>query len=152
VTTYAVDIAPDGGETLIQVPDEKAPHTEKGNPANVEGNPLGRWRFQASKLVPVVTVPLTREYRVEHSNGVYVDPVTLAPIPVCNGLIAGQFQLPMFDFITPEHTVQGSPQYPGNFQNLGFLHDGSGPLFPGGPNVLRLDPWPGRLPSNQPAP
>ena len=90
-----------------------------------------------------------------HSNGVYVDGVG-NPIPVCNGLIAGQFQLPMFEFVTPEHTIQGSPQYPGNFFNLGFLQNGTGPLFPGGPNVLRLDPWPGTFPDaanpNQPLP
>lgn len=135
----------------MQVPDENGgSNNGRGNPAGVELVPQGRYRFQGSKLQNFAAIPLTREYRVAHSNVPLVGGV---PTPtfsnnVCNGLTAGVFQLPNFTFITPEHTTLGSPQYPGNYQDLGFLMTGNvaGQATAMGP----LDPWPGNLPSNQP--
>lgn len=56
---------------------------------------------------------------------------------VANGLTAGQFRLPMFDYIFPEGAVFGQPIPSYNFNEFGFLAVGSGP------GVGRLDPWPG---------
>jgi hypothetical protein len=79
--------------------------------------------------------PVTREYIVRIRTG---------PTPgVANGLTAGLYRLPCFDYIVPERTVMGQPIPPTNFQDFPFLAQGSGPLFPGGPIVGRLDPWPG---------
>jgi hypothetical protein len=63
-----------------------------------------------------------------------------------NGLKAGEFSLPNFDFIGPERIVRGQPMVPMNFQDFPFLAMGSGPLdgFGGvGPILGQLDPWPG---------
>ncbi len=139
VTTNGVVVDAAGNESLVPVPDDTNPALGKGNPSLIEGLPLGRYVFRAAKL-QLTTLPLTREYRVVHSNGIY-------PQQVCNGLTAGQFQLPCFDYVTPEHTTQGSPQYPGNYQDLPFLLNGN---IAGGTPMGPLDPWPGRLPDNQP--
>jgi len=138
VTAYGVN---DTTGVLEQVPNDAA-GGPRGNPTSVEIIPLGRYVFRSSQLdgVPATTpppaIPLTREYRVKHSNGIFGGEAT--PTLVCNGLIAGQFQLPMFDFVTPEHTVMGAPQYPGNYFDLPFLST--------------LDPFPGTPGGNQPLP
>jgi hypothetical protein len=142
VTVFGVDVDAAGNESLRIIPE--AVPGGKENPASVEGVPLGRWKFFTAKLgnTPATPTPLTREYRAVHSNGVF-------GTPVCNGLIAGQFQLPCFDFVTPEHLVFGDPVYPGNYQDLNFLVTGN---VAGGAPMGRLDPWPGNFPDNQPAP
>jgi hypothetical protein len=62
---------------------------------------------------------------------------------VANGLTAGQYRLPCFDYIGAEGTVMGNPIVPFNFQDIPFLAQGCGPLNGTGPIVGRLDPWPG---------
>lgn len=56
---------------------------------------------------------------------------------VANGLTAGQYRFPEFDYIFAEGAVFGEPIPPYNFNEFGFLAVGSGPGFG------RLDPWPG---------
>lgn len=138
VTISGVNVDAGGNETLTIIP---APAGGIGNPANPEVIPEGRWRFRVSSLSNTAgnPLPLTREYRVVHSNGITPN--------VCNGLTGGQFQLPNFDFFFPERTTFGSPQYPFNFQDMNFLITGN---VAGGAPLGQLDPWPGKLPSNQP--
>ncbi|MHB8069308.1 MAG: hypothetical protein ACYDIC_15560 [Desulfobaccales bacterium] len=63
------------------------------------------------------------------------------PLP---GLKAGQFGLPIFEYIFGEGSNFGQPIPPFNYQSFGFLAVGDGPLGgPGGPHIGRLDPWPG---------
>jgi hypothetical protein len=69
-----------------------------------------------------------------------VAPTFQTPQFACNGLPVGWFQLPNFEYITPEHTVFGNPIYPNNFQDFPFLF--SGDNF-GGTQLGKLDPWPG---------
>lgn len=59
------------------------------------------------------------------------------------GLIAGQYRLPIFDYIFGEGTNFGEPIPPFNFNNFGFLTQGSG-LLDGttGPVVGPLNPFP----------
>lgn len=138
ITISGVDVTAGGAENPIIIP---ANAGGLGNPANPEIVPQGRWRFRVSSLNNTVgnPIPLTREYRVVHSNGVTPN--------VCNGLTGGQFQLPIFDFFFPERTTFGSPQYPFNFQDMNFLMTGN---IAGGAPLGQLDPWPGNLPTNQP--
>lgn len=70
-----------------------------------------------------------------------------------NGLIAGQFSLPNFDFVFPENLVFGQWLVPNNFQDLPFLYCGSGPLDGPGtssPVVGQLDPAPWGVPMQSP--
>lgn len=62
------------------------------------------------------------------------------PLP---GLIAGQYRLPIFDYIFGEGTNFGQPIPPFNFHEFGFLNIGSGRLNgPNGPVIGPLDPFP----------
>jgi hypothetical protein len=77
------------------------------------------------------------------------------PQEYANGLIAGQYRAPDFDFIFPEPTVVGDPMVPANFQDLPFLYCGSGPLGTmtvsgTGPVVGQLDPAPWDTPMIDP--
>jgi hypothetical protein len=58
------------------------------------------------------------------------------PLP---GLIAGQFRLPIFEFIFGEGVVFGQPLPPNNYNDFGFLATGD---FFDGMQVGRLSPWP----------
>ncbi|MFC5522006.1 hypothetical protein [Polaromonas jejuensis] len=73
--------------------------------------------------------------------------------PVANGLIAGQYLLPNFNFIFGENLTFGPPLIPNNFQDLAFLFCGSGPLDGPGtasPVVGQLDPAPWAPPMDDP--
>lgn len=75
------------------------------------------------------------------------------PKPVANGLIAGQYTLPNFQFIFAENLTFGQPLVPNNFQDLPFLFCGSGPLDGPGtasPVVAQLDPPPWESPMDDP--
>ena len=74
-----------------------------------------------------------------------------------NGLLAGTYQAPVFEYIWPENLVMGAPTVPANFQDLSFLFCGNGPLKTAsipdgsvGPIVGQLDPAPWALPSPMP--
>jgi hypothetical protein len=105
-----------------------------------------------------LTLPLTQRGRARlilPGGGAFEPPtremkariVGAAPgLIAANGLKAGEFSLPNFDFIGPERIVFGTPTYPMNFEDFPFLKWGSGPLdgFGGvGPVLGQLDPWPG---------
>ena len=69
-----------------------------------------------------------------------------------NGITAGEFIQPIFDFIFPEQINFGSPPLINSFDTIPFLAKGGGPFIPG--NLLtsplnvttvvgQLNPWPG---------
>jgi hypothetical protein len=71
-----------------------------------------------------------------------------------NGLIAGQYNAPNFDYIFAENLFLGDPVLPNNFQDLAFLSCGSGPLTTAtaGANpplvgVLDPAPWAAPMPA-----
>jgi hypothetical protein len=64
---------------------------------------------------------------------------------VANGLVAGQYRLPVIDFLFPGNRVIGQPLVHANFEDLPFLAQGSGPLGGTGPILSQLDPWPGAV-------
>jgi hypothetical protein len=74
-----------------------------------------------------------------------------------NGLVAGQYNAPNFEYIFPENLFLGDPVLPNNFQDLPFLACGSGPLTtasavgdPKPPIVMPLDPPPWAKPMSAP--
>jgi hypothetical protein len=73
--------------------------------------------------------------------------------PQANGLIPGQYTLPVFEFVFPENLNFGTPLVSDNFQDFPFLFCGSGPINgPGsGTSVVgQLDPAPWALPMPDP--
>jgi hypothetical protein len=84
----------------------------------------------------------------------YLDPKNPAG-KYANGLVAGQYNAPNFEFIFPENLFLGDPVLPNNFQDLAFLACGSGSLTTASagnnpPIVEALDPAPWAQP--MPAP
>jgi hypothetical protein len=99
-------------------------------------------------------LPATRELRVVSrtlSSGLPADAVLPTAKTYANGLIAGQYHAPNFEFIFPERLVLGGPPVPFPFEEFPFLANGSGPYFGSGPNARssalgnlgQLSPWPG---------
>jgi len=88
-----------------------------------------------------------REYIVRLSSGqTQLDPQA-GTLPGVPGLLAGEYRLPIFDFLFGEGVIFGQPMPPFNFRDLGFL---SGDFFDGMP-VGALDPHPGGPPKGTPA-
>jgi hypothetical protein len=123
---------------------------------------LGRFRMAGN--FGGVFLPPTRMYRAV-SRTLCAD--TTGPYSTChlegngdpsrhtfaNGLIAGSYSLPNFDFIFAENLAFGQPVVPNNFQDLAFLYCGSGPLDGPGtqsPVVGQLDPAPWGAPMPNP--
>ena len=88
---------------------------------------LGRFRFR-----PVAGSygPFTRDIRVVSRTACRSPSQTCADeLPkYANGIQAGQYRAPNFEFIFPEPTRTGDPMVPNNFQDFYFLYCGSGPL------------------------
>src|SRR5471030_84472 len=128
--------------------------------ANPIGPPIiGRFRFFPNAGA---YLPPTREVRVV-SRALCGDPLfpcALSSVPLpdplpANGLIAGQYHAPNFDFIFPENLTLGDPVVSANFQDLAFLYCGSGPLTTptageNGPVVRQLNPAPWAPPMGTP--
>ena len=73
-----------------------------------------------------------------------------------NGLVAGQYNAPNFEYIFTENLFLGDPVLPNNFQDLAFLSCGSGPLTTATagsnpPIVEALDPAPWAAPMPAPS-
>ncbi|MVV51106.1 hypothetical protein EJA72_23105 [Pseudomonas sp. PB120] len=60
---------------------------------------------------------------------------------VANGLIAGQYVAPVFEFIFPENVKPGDPVVPNDFWHLPFLRNGEGVSTPTGVGPLDPTPW-----------
>jgi hypothetical protein len=85
----------------------------------------------------------------------YLDPKNPAG-KYANGLVAGQYNAPNFEYIFTENLFLGDPVLPNNFQDLPFLSCGSGPLTTATagsnpPIVDTLDPAPWAAPMPAPS-
>jgi K319-like protein len=131
VTVSAVDVDACTGQGLDRLWTVQA--IDPGPPT---GAVAGRWRFRPGAplfdLKGFPFLPATREVHVMSFNGTVI---------TMNGLSAGEYQAPNFEFILPENRGIGSPVVPGNFETMAFLAQGSGPR--GGAYTGQLDPWPG---------
>jgi hypothetical protein len=118
----------------------------------------GRARVRANKIDPNLATRPTRYMRVavrslcDPANinkdapligldGKPVSPATNAPCrqraPAANGLFAGTYLAPQFDFIFGENVLVGDPIVAANFWDLPFLANGEGP----GTAPITPTPW-----------
>ena len=106
------------------------------DPGPPTGAVQGRWRFRPGAplfdLKGFPFLPPTREVHVVGLTGT---------VQTLNGLSAGEYTAPNFEFILPENRGIGSPIVPGNFETMAFLTQGSGPRGAG--YTGQLTPWPG---------
>jgi hypothetical protein len=137
VDVFAIDINPSSGTPSFRllatlIPDSGVPGTPA--PKGVRG----RFRFQVGKGD---FLPTTRAYAAMSHHGT----VQLAPqvgnITPANGLLAGQYLAPMFNFIFPD-PPQAFPAIPINFNTMPFLAQGEGGNTSAGP----LTPFPPFIP------
>lgn len=141
---FGISVNPTNGvETEVPFPN--------GNPGNVDfaiDDPIrGRLRWTTANNGSTAGTLANaagpgnfyREYIVKLSSGQTPN--------VANGLTAGAYRLPIFEFLFGEGTTFGQPVPPFNFFDLGFL---SGDFF-GGMQVGALDPHPGGPPKGTPA-
>jgi len=131
-----------------------------GITTQIIGPQPGRARIRASKAIPGVLVSPTRNVRVVarqlctpgsvagfpllgidiNSSTPGVDGVSgpcLERMKAANGLFAGQYLAPTFEYIFPENVVAGDAIVPNNFWDLGFLMNGEGPAT----GRLTPTPW-----------
>jgi K319-like protein len=132
VTVSAVDVNACTGENV-----DRPWNVEAIDPGPPTGAVQGRWRFRPGAplfdLKGFPFLPPTREVHAVSFNGT---------VTTMNGLTAGQYQAPNFEFILPENLGIGSPKIPANFENMPFLVQGSGPR--GAAFTGQLSPWPGQ--------
>jgi hypothetical protein len=135
-----VDVNACTGEGLDRFPWWNVQAIDPGPP---NGAVAGRWRFRpgapAFDLKGFPFLPPTRDVHVISINGA---------VETMNGLSAGEYTAPNFEFILPENRGIGSPIVPGNFEAMPFLAQGSGARNAFGSAtrlgfVGQLDPWPG---------
>ena len=136
-----------------------------GTQSPVSGALLGR--FRTTRNNNGAFLPPTRNYRatsrtmcaitLTNPGGTGGDapclPAGRDTTPRANGIQAGQYLLPNFEFIFSENFVFGDPLVPNNFQDLPFLFCGSGPVDgpgSGSPVVGQLDPAPWAPPMDNP--
>jgi hypothetical protein len=135
VMISAVDVNACTGEAV-----DRLWNVEAIDPGAPNGAVAGRWRFRPGAplfdLKGFPFLPPTREVHV-----VSVNPNALPPVTTLNGISAGEYTAPNFEFILPENRGIGSPIVPGNFETMAFLTQGSGPR--GGAFTGQLTPWPG---------
>ncbi len=135
VDIFAVDVDACNGDSKWRY--YATVSVDKGPPF---GAVAGRWRWRPSRI-EATFLPPTRMLLAVSENGI-VD----APTP--NGIFAGMYIAPNFDFLFPENLGIGNPPVPNNFQDFPFLTSGSGP-YPSPASSLGvlggLSPWPGRV-------
>lgn len=128
----AQDVDPCTGETSLR-------SILTGTPSTTI--PIGKVVYRNGKT-PFNTPP--RQVIFRASKGVRV---------LANGLRAGEFVQPLFDYIFPELTNPGDQMFPNNFNVFDYLGLGGGPYSGGVPNagltepfpiVGQLNPWPGK--------
>ncbi len=112
------------------------------DPGPPTGAVKGRWRFAPPARIilmpPAGTfLPATRMMR-SVSEGAYS---AASPVISNNGLITGQYNAPIFEFLFPENLGIGNPPVPLNLQDFPFLVNGTFAALPG-VNAGQLEPFP----------
>jgi hypothetical protein len=122
------------------------------DPGPPTGAVKGRWRFRPPNGVVLMPsagsfLPATRNMRAVLN---YAYPPGISePLISGNGLVTGQYNAPIFEFLFPENLGIGSTPVPLNFNEMPFLANGTWGGA-GGTNVGQLTPFPGTnvLPQN----
>jgi hypothetical protein len=155
-----------GTETVINIGFQFPNGSTLAGGGGAAGNvPLGRFRTQFLKgsTLGVSMIPATKEIRTEiRGSNPGLNAVPSAPLLAANGLVYGQYQAPVAEYIFPENLGFGSlPIVPNNFSTMQFLTLGHGPwnlydpygtIFSLGapdpaPIQSQLAPWPGATPA-----
>jgi hypothetical protein len=143
VDIFAVDVDPQSGN-----------ESERWiGTANPSGPPvIGRFRFKPNAGA---FIPATREVRIV-SRTMCGDQLNICTFAgqnqlFANGIMAGQFHAPNFEFVFAENLILGDAVVSANLQDLPFLYCGSGHLDGNGPLVRQLDPAPWAAPMPTPA-
>ena len=141
---YAVDVDACSGNPTERLWNDRDPKTGViiNGPFSVAIDnlvALGRWRFRPSakdeSFLPAVRMLMARNTSLSAIDR----PVIVTP----NGLRAGEYTAPVFEFIMPEaNPPGGAPPPPNPFENIPFLVSGEGP-YNGGAVTGQLSPWPG---------
>jgi hypothetical protein len=96
---------------------------------------------QPTRNLRVMVRSLCVPHLISTSTGTAIDQVALdacvsaAPV-VANGLVAGQYAAPVFEYIFPENVKPGDPVVPNDFWHLPFIRNGEGDVGP-----LAPAPW-----------
>jgi hypothetical protein len=133
VDIFAVDVDPASGNTSQRLLATVIPDSGIAGTPAPKGT-AGRFRFFLTKGN---ALPTTRTYLAVTRHGTVQLNQQAGNIKPANGLLAGQYQAPMFGFIFPD-PPQGFPAIPMNFQNMPFLFQGEGGNTSAGP----LSPFP----------
>jgi hypothetical protein len=122
VDIYAVDVDPCNGNRTHRFYMSSDPF----------GPPLGGLQGRARFRSTIGNfLPATREMAAVSRSMTQGNPVDSVNIRLtANGLAAGIFQAPQFEYIFPENLVIGSQQIPLTFETFPFLVNGSGPYVP----------------------
>ena len=134
---YAIDVAPLTGNRTVR----------KLIVPSIRQAVVGRFRLNIDKAPQLLAGGgATREMLFRIEDGTLLKPLTDgAPVPTgpvtANGLIAGQYIVPTFDYLFAEGQPGAVPPS-FNFQCLAFLVNGWGN---GSLIIPRLDPWPGAI-------
>ena len=143
VDIFAVDVDPQTGN-------ESERWIGASNPS---GPPvIGRFRFLPNSGA---FLPATRELRVVTrtmcGGGATICTFAGQDQLAANGIMAGQYHAPNFEFVFAENLILGDATVSANFQDLPFLYCGSGRMDGNGPLVRQLDPAPWAAPMPTPA-
>ncbi len=112
------------------------------DPGPPTGAVKGRWRTRPKQQI--LTMPAAGTYlpATRMMRGALIGAYSAAaPIISNNGLITGQYALPIFEYLFPENLGIGSPPVPFNFVDFPFLVNGTFGALPG-VNVGQLVPFP----------
>jgi hypothetical protein len=143
VDIFAVDVDPQTGS-------ESERWIGTSNPS---GPPvIGRFKFFPNAGA---FLPATREVRVVTrtmcGDGGNICTFSGQNGLVANGIMAGQYHAPNFEFVFAENLILGDATVSANLQDLPFLYCGSGRIDGNGPLVRQLDPAPWAAPMPTPA-
>lgn len=171
VDIYLTDISPTTGKVRNRWATPQAMTGENNGPLQADNvTPIGggittqntgpqptRARIRATKAPLGLLSNPTRTLRVSNRVtcvpnapiGNNPDPTATTPVDLClnnlatnaNGLQAGEYTAPMFNFIFPENVKPGDVIVPNDFWHLGFLRFGEG-ANPLTPTVGALEPTP----------
>jgi hypothetical protein len=133
VDIFAVDIDPSSGNPSLRMLATVIPDSGVAGTPAPKGT-AGRFRFAVTKGD---FLPTTRAYMATTHHGTVQLKPQAGNITPANGLLAGQYLAPMFNFIFPD-PPQGFPAIPTNFNTMPFLFLGEGGNLAAGP----LTPFP----------
>jgi hypothetical protein len=157
VDIYMMDVDPRDGTVRNRwvTPFEMTGENQLGNPSGgittqFTGAQPQRARLRATKAPLGLLSQPTRTIRVVQRSLCEPQPqLDQAVLDAClqnapkvaNGLVAGQYYAPTFEFIFPENVMPGDPVVPFDLWHLPFLRYGEGANTPSGVGPLEPTPW-----------